>query len=272
MDKSHRPDKLKYAEAVPTPVYHTSHQGNHMDDKNEMQVRPLYMEKQDLFKCRAIVTKIGSGEVNKKKYKWVQLNETIFHPKGGGQLSDEGTINGARVIYVHKVSLDKNRVDRFEILHCFDEAEELNFKEGDEVDLIVDESKRNLYSKMHTAGHVLAETVKEIFPELEGYHGNHDPKDGYVKFKMLSEIGFGKEEMMSKIQPKLQLNLNKDVLVSVIQLPSGMRGIQIGEHAMPCGGTHVHNLTEIGRVEITDVSINKKEKIVTIKYRLADSI
>ncbi len=234
----------------------------------EKQVIPLYMEKQDLLKHIAIVTKIGISEINKKKYKWVQLDETIFHPKGGGQLCDEGTINGKRVVYVHKMSLDKNRVDQFEILHCFDEYEELNFQEGDQVELIVDASKRNLYSRMHTAGHVLAETVKEVFPELEGFHGNHDPKDGYVKFKMLSDFSHEKDEIIHTVQPKLQSNVDQNLLVSVTKLPSGMRAIQIGEHAMPCGGTHVHCLREIGLVEITDVSINRKEKTVTIKYRL----
>lgn len=241
-----------------------------MNLKNEMQVVPIYMDKQDLFRHTATVLKIGSSELNKKKYKWIQLNETIFHPKGGGQLSDEGTINGVKVIHVHKLSLDKDRLDRFEILHCFDETQELQFKEGDEVTLCVDGQTRNLYSKMHTAGHVLAETGKEVFPELEGFHGNHDPKDGFVKFKMLSEISFDKEEILRKVQPKLQSNLNRDLLVSVTKLPSGIRAIQIGNHAMPCGGTHVRSLKEIGMVETTDASINKKEKTVTIKYRLVE--
>lgn len=239
-----------------------------MDNLPPHQVIPLYMDRQDLLKHKAIVTKIGMGEINKRRYKWVQLNETIFHPRGGGQPSDEGTINGIKVIYVHKMSFDKNRFDQFEILHCFDETAELKFQEGDKVELNVDESKRTLYSKMHTAGHVLAETVKEIFPELEGFHGNHDPKDGYVKFKMLKEMSYGKEEIIHKVQPKLQSNLNQNLLVSVTKLPSGMRAIQIGKNAMPCGGTHVHSLKEIGQAEITDVSMNKKEKTITIKYRV----
>lgn len=230
------------------------------------QVIPLYMEHQNLFNHKAIVTKIGFSEINKKNYHWLQLDETIFHPKGGGQLSDEGTINGKGVIYAHKNILDKNRVDQFEILHCFEE--ELHFQVGDEVEMRIDESKRNLYSRMHTAGHLLAETVREAFPELEPYHGNHDPKDGYVKFKMLSEFSREKEEIIHQAQSKLHSNLTQDVLVSVIQLPSGMRAIQIGERSMPCGGTHVHHVREIGPVELTDVSINKKESTVTIKYRL----
>ena len=239
-----------------------------MNSLTEKQVRALYMDKQDLFFHKSTITKIGSGEINKKKYRWVQLEETIFHPKGGGQLSDEGSLNGIKVIYVHKVSPDKNRLDQFEILHCFDEAQEFPWKEGDEVELVVDQSKRNLYSKMHTAGHVLAETVKEVFPVLEAYHGNHDPKDGYVKFKMLKEFNCNRNEVIHKVQPQLHSNLNQDLSVAVIQLPSGMRAIQIGANVMACGGTHVSRLSEIGHVEATDVSINHKEQIVTVKYRL----
>lgn len=239
-----------------------------MHQENKDQVKALYMDNQSLFRHRTIVTKMGSGMLNKKAYKWLELNETIFHPKGGGQLSDEGTINGIRVAYVHKESPDKKSMDRFLILHCFDETEEFPFKAGDEVELVIDVSKRELYSRMHTAGHILAETVREVFPQLEPYHGNHDPKDGYVKFKMLTEFSFTKEEVTNRVQPKLNANLAKQLDVAVTQLPSGMRAIQIGSYIMPCGGTHVHNLNEIGSVKILDVSINKKEKIVTVKYQV----
>lgn len=242
-----------------------------MDENNtQRQVNPLYMEQSSLLRHRAIVTKVGTSEINKKKHQWIQLNETIFHPKGGGQPCDEGTINGIKVAYVHKVSLDKNRVDLFEILHCFEENQVVNFKEGDEVELVVDELSRKLYSKMHTAGHLLAEVVKMVFPELEAYHGNHDPKDGYVKFKMLQEIHYDKEEIKQKVQPELAKWLQKDLSVEITQVPSGMRAIKFCDHIMTCGGTHVNHLNEIGKVSVTDVSINKKEKTVTVKYCLID--
>lgn len=212
---------------------------------------------------------MGTSEINKKNYKWVQLNETIFHPKGGGQLSDEGTISGVQVAYVHKVPLNKNDINQFEILHCFNGQETLPFKEGNRVELLINPSMRILYSQMHTAGHVLAGVVNEIFPSLEGHHGNHDPKDGYVKFKMLSEISSSKEEILQKTQAALHSKLDTDLPVLITSLPSGMRAIQIGAQIMGCGGTHVHHLKELPLVEITDVSINKKENTVTIKYKLS---
>lgn len=230
------------------------------------------MEQPNLLRHKAIVTKVGHSEISKRRYRWIQLDATIFHPKGGGQPSDEGTIAGKKVIYVHKECADKMRMDQFEILHCFDETQELSFKEGDEVELLVDESKRKLYSRMHTAGHLLAQVVKENFPELEPYHGNHDPKDGYVKFKMLKEFLYDREQLMGKVQPEFQSWLQKDVPVSIVTLSSGMRAIKFGASIMACSGTHVNFLTEIGQAEITDVSVNKKDKIVTVKYRLIENL
>ena len=238
-------------------------------DTIKKHVKPLYMEQGHLLKHKAKVVKIGQSEINKKRYKWVLLDETIFHPKGGGQPSDDGTIDGIKVIHVLKESLDKTKLDIFEVLHCFEENQELPFKEGDEVVLIVDGSKRKLYCRMHTAGHLIAETMKELFPSLEAFHGNHDPKDGYVKFKMLFDTSYDKEQIKLKLQEALLLKLQEDIPVSITKLSDETRAIQIRQ-TMPCGGTHVDNINEIGTVEIVDISINNKEKTLTAKYRLAD--
>lgn len=119
---------------------------------------------------------------------------------------------------------------------------------------------------MHTAGHALAESVKKVFPELEPFHGNHDPLDGYVKFKMLLERPL--EFTLSPIQSELNAWIQQDVPVEVIKLPSGMRAIQLGGTVMTCGGTHVDNLNTIGKITLTGFSVNQKEKTVTVKYCL----
>lgn len=241
-----------------------------MSQEIRQQVNPLYMRQGDLIEFKAIITKVGMSEINKQRYRWIQLNETIFHPKGGGQPSDEGTIDGVKVAYVHKELFDKNRLDAFEILHCFDENQELNFKEGDEVELKVDPLTRKLHSRLHTAGHIVAEAVRKHFPELEGYQGNHYPNNCYVKFRMLDPAkNYEKEEIKQKSAVEIQSWVEKDLPISALVLETGIRSVKITQDWAPCGGTHVESLREIGKVEISDVSINKKEGTVTVKYRVA---
>lgn len=236
---------------------------------HKKQVNPLYMKQGELIEYKSIITKVGVSEVNKKRYQWIQLNETIFHPKGGGQPSDEGTINGIQVVYVHKEIFDKSRLDQFEILHCFDENQPLNFKEGDEVVLKVDFLKRKLHSRLHTAGHLVAEAVRKNFPELEGYQGNHYPNDSYVKFRMLDPAQiYEKEEIKNKTSVEIQSWVKNDLPISDHMLETGIRSIKITQDWAACGGTHLTSLREIGSIEISDVSINKKDQSVTVKYRI----
>lgn len=238
-----------------------------MSQDNAQQVNPLYMKQGGLLEYKAIITKVGMSEINKQKYQWIQLNETIFHPKGGGQPSDEGTINGVKVAYVHKETFDKSRLNSFEILHCFAEDQELNFKEGDEVELKVDPLTRKLHARLHTAGHIVAESVRKHFPELEGYQGNHYPNNSYVKFRMSDPAkSFDKEEIKQKAAAEIRSWVEKDLPISALVPETGIRSIKITQDWAPCGGTHVESLKEIGKVEISDVSINKKEGTVTVKY------
>ncbi|QLH37330.1 MAG: hypothetical protein HWD61_15280 [Parachlamydiaceae bacterium] len=218
------------------------------------------MEQANLLLHKARVTMVGSSEINKKNYRWIQLNETIFHPKGGGQPSDEGTINEIPVTHVHKNIMDKSRLDQFEILHCFDEGVNLPFNMGDEVVLVVDATKRRLYSRYHTAGHLLAEAVNHHYPALQAYQGHHYPNEAYVKFKMLDpEISVDKEELKHKVQPQLQRWIEDNLPVSDL-IHSGIRSIKITQEWSPCGGTHLQSLKEVIGIEIPDISFNKKKQ------------
>lgn len=244
-----------------------------MSQDHAKQVNPLYMKQGELLQYKSIITKVGMSEINKKRYHWIQLNETIFHPKGGGQPSDEGTIDGIKVAYVHKEVFDKSRMDQFEILHCFDENQELNFKEGDAVELKVDPLKRKLHSRLHTAGHLVAEAVKKNFPELEGYQGNHYPHDCYVKFRMLEPTkSYEKEEIKQKASAEIQSWVEQDLPISDLVLATGIRSIKITQDWAACGGTHLESLKDIGAVEISDVSINRKDGTVTVKYKISDFV
>lgn len=212
----------------------------------------LYME-DNRTTYRATVTKVGTIEINKKLYHSVQLNETIFHPKGGGQLPDEGTIDSIKVAYVHK--------DQLEIYHCFNEP--TPFQIGDEVDLVVNADVRHLHSRLHTAGHLLAEAVNKCYPELEAYQGNHYPENSYVRFKILSPLQ--NEFDKQAVEKHLNTWIEQDSKVES-RLEQGIRRVKVYQNWSLCGGTHVSSLKEIEQMEISNISFNKKEGIVSVKY------
>lgn len=239
-----------------------------MNSKAAKQVKALYLEQMELLEQDAEITAMGIDEINKKIYQWIQLDVTIFHPKGGGQPCDEGTIQGVPVAYVHKNMINKEKSDQFEILHCFEESRRLDYRLGQKVKLKIDGSKRKLHSRLHTAGHLIAESVNTHFPKLEGFQGNHYPNNCYVKFKMhSSSLRLDKDEIKEKVQAQIQKWIEQDIVVLDEILSSGLRTVQITKEKTPCGGTHVKNLREVGSVFVSDISINK-DKIVTVKYTL----
>lgn len=231
-------------------------------------MQALYM-KDARIKHQAAVTLAGSSEINKKLYNWVQLADTIFHPKGGGQPSDEGVINGIKVAHVHKEMKDKTLLNEFEIYHCFEIEQPFPFKAGDVVVLVVAAEPRELNSRLHTAGHVLADAVNKCFPELEAYQGNHYPNNSYVRFKINAPLATeNKEAFKHQIEGEFNGWIDQDHRVESRLEPSGIRNVKVFQKWSLCGGTHVESLKEIGGLKISEISINKKEGVVTMKYVL----
>ncbi len=233
-------------------------------------VRPVYMENSSITDCKAKIKRKGKATFQNQTYQWVTLDQTIFHPKGGGQPSDEGTINGYTILYVHKETPNPEKKDEFEIYHCFSEDETLPFIEGEEVELKVNLDLRLLHSKLHTSGHLLAEAIQELYPFLEAFHGHHYPNQAYVKFKILDEkIMPSKETMLLHIQNKLDEWILRDYHVDILRNQNGIRSTKILHLEMPCGGTHVQHLQEIGSVQIKEISMNSKDGTVTVKYAVS---
>lgn len=237
-----------------------------MKEKLSIQVRTLYMET-PLTQHRAVVTKVGSSEINKKCTHWIELNETIFHPKGGGQPSDQGTIEGIKVEQVHKDLYDKDNRDKFAIYHCFAGEQAPPFKVGDEVELRIDPTVRQTHARLHTAGHIIADAVNSCYPELVAYQGNHYPDSSYVKFRMQNSLSQeNKEEIKAAVEAKFNAWISHDHKVEAVLEISGLRQVKVYQEWTPCGGTHVQNLKELGGMAITEISINRKESTVTVKY------
>ena len=105
--------------------------------------------------------------------------------------------------------------------------------------------------------------------DLSDFDGHIEAEEslGYVKFKIRAPLSTeSKEEIKQKAEAEFSSWIDQNLEVADILEPSGIRTVKVYKNWSPCGGTHVKSLKDIGRMEISDVSINKKEGIVTIKY------
>ncbi|KAJ5123830.1 uncharacterized protein N7515_007655 [Penicillium bovifimosum] len=201
--------------------------------------------------------------------------KTIFHPQGGGQPSDVGVLKSKSGTFtVSAVRMDPNG----QVLHLglFDGDSASSFKEGETVEQAIDVEKRLLYSRLHTAGHVLGAAVRHLlekevenFDELKASHfpdsaacefqGSIDGKwkepiqkrlDEYVAAKMPVQIEWWDEEDfrsrgLERLIPDRSL------------VPAGEKSRVvniIGAEVYPCGGTHVDTTDLCGPVTVKKVA------------------
>ncbi len=180
----------------------------------------------------------------------VILQSTLFHPQGGGQPSDRGTIGNANMLQ----SIQDGDI----VLHFTDAKVELG-----NVRIHVDENLRHQHARYHSAGHLIS-YVGENFG-WHGYKGNHRPGEGRIVFKpngpttTVTENDFA-EGVKDLVAGSLPLDVSND---------DGIRMVSWGKlFAYACGGTHVSNTSEVGKVNINRVKVKKGE--LSVQYELTD--
>jgi misacylated tRNA(Ala) deacylase len=87
-----------------------------------------------------------TGKIVGSEGTWVELDQTLFYPRGGGVSCDTGVLGGTRVVETSKVG-DK-------ILHTLESPSTLSL--GQTVAGRVDWDRRHRLMRMHTAGHLLS--------------------------------------------------------------------------------------------------------------------
>ena len=198
--------------------------------------------------------------------KFVVLEDTIFYPNSGGQPHDEGTItteNGEeyKVVYVKKLP-DPSDADQYAISH---EVDRVGLKTGNKVHLKLNWERRYRLMRMHTAAHVLSRVIYEE----TGAHtsGNQLGLDkSRIDFTLED---FDKEKISDWIEKANEI-IAKGARVIKSEMPReealkipgfagpsphlmkelGMlRVVNIeGLDAQPCGGTHLDDIKEIGKI------------------------
>ncbi|KAF8394565.1 hypothetical protein HHK36_020777 [Tetracentron sinense] len=130
------------------------------------------------------------------------LDSTIFYPQGGGQPSDTGSITIAESdlrFIVEDVRLKDGIVFHYGFLEnsgaeCYSKLEK-----GQEVCLCVEEPRRNLNSRLHSAGHLLDACMRNVgLDSLEPSKGYHFPVGYKAIFVYLGLVALASTWRLSK--------------------------------------------------------------------------
>jgi Ser-tRNA(Ala) deacylase AlaX len=195
----------------------------------------------------------------------VVLDQTIFYPQGGGQPYDTGSIEAHNGNFI----VEEVRFAEGVVKHI-GTFETGSFVAGDSVTCIVDQTRRALHSRIHSAGHVVDKALYDLqLPWIPG-KGYHWPDGPYVEY-VGSLDGVDKEKLKVEIEaqcakfiatnPATKLVfMNKDAMHEVCHhvpdyLPEGKpaRVVMLGDFGVPCGGTHVSQLADIGTMTIRKI-------------------
>jgi alanyl-tRNA synthetase len=189
----------------------------------------------------------------------VVLDQTVAYPTSGGQLHDLGEISGSKIVDVFK----QGSV----IVHVL--AEKPKFKEGDSVEIKIDEARRKQLAQHHTATHIVNAAAKRVL-------GSHINQAGAKKTEEKAHLDVThfrniSEEELEKINKEANKIVKDAIHVrsSFMSRDSAEKKYGMGLYqggAVPgkeirvieipeidveaCGGTHLKNTQEAGEIKI----------------------
>ncbi|TEA14965.1 Alanine--tRNA ligase [Colletotrichum sidae] len=215
----------------------------------------------------------------------VVTEQTIFHPQGGGQPSDVGSMTSASGAAFTVASARMDAVADGQVLHLGRfENQGRRFAAGEEATQEIDAGRRLLYSRYHTAGHVLGAAVRHLLErDVEGFDelkASHFPDSASCEFQGLID-GKHRDAIQGRVDEYLAAGMPVKVdfwdeeefrrrglerLIPDRSLaPPGekFRVVEIvGAEVYPCGGTHVDSTDLCGETTVRKISRSKgKSKV-----------
>jgi Ser-tRNA(Ala) deacylase AlaX len=226
--------------------------------------RALWLEDTYLFHTDARVLAVvpsadGSG--------WaVALDQTCFHPQGGGQPADTGVLQpsdtGAPFAVSTMVRLDKASGV---VWHEGPGGADPPLAVGARVACAIDAARRERSARLHSAGHLLDAAMTAAGCALVPAKGYHFSPGSYVEYT--GKLGAAERE---KLLPRLTAELDRLVAQAaptrVWQDESGLRMVDVGGAVCPCGGTHVRSAADIGKVSVDGIKV--KGNVTRVSYSL----
>lgn len=223
----------------------------------------------------------------------LEFSHTIFYAQGGGQPFDVGYVSS---------NTEEGKDQRFNVeavryggsgrvLHFGHFTDNTEFQQGDMVIQHIDGARRNLNSRIHTAGHIIGLAVRRLaeqIPELEvtELKAQHYPDASFVEFSGIIDGKY--RESIQSAASKFILDalpvklywyrpeeLKEKGVITVEGMPivanteGNVRVVDIvGAGAYPCGGTHTPDTTFVGAITVKN--IKRQKGVSKVSYAIAD--
>jgi len=192
----------------------------------------------------------------------VIFDKTPFYANSGGQVSDHGSVTINDVTYE---VIDVKKAPNGQHLHLI-EAENVSL--NDSGLLKIDSNFRKLVERNHTATHLLHHALHEVIGKHANQAGSYVSND-YLRFDFTHFEKISKEDL-ALIEEKVNQAIFDDYTTEVEHMTmddakskgamalfgdkydtSNVRVVQASDDSVElCGGTHVHNTSEIGLFKI----------------------
>ncbi|NYZ79953.1 alanyl-tRNA editing protein [Candidatus Micrarchaeota archaeon] len=217
--------------------------------------------------------------VTRSEGNYVLLQDSAFYPESGGQTGDTGYFvleNGEKIL-VTAVKKEKGESRHY--------VERL-IAVGTRVHGVIEWNARYAHMRMHTAQHVLSAIVLDEYgAETAGnqIHADESRMD-FRPFEWTEEKQKLIEQRFNKIiesaAPVVFETVTRDEMMQRVdekrrklfeRLPASIKSIRLviieGVDVCPCAGTHVKNVSEIGRIRIVGHE-SKGENTVRLRFSL----
>ena len=230
-----------------------------------------------LFETNSYLTEFKSKVINiNKEEKKIELEETVFYGKSGGQPGDLG-----KLIYENiEIEVLETIKQDGKIINLVNNVKDLTI--GSEVEGKIDWDIRYKHMKMHTALHLMCSIIPlGVTGGQIGYNKSrldfNDPNKEINKEELEKKINLLVEEnhevtsevIDSKILDE-KPELVRTMSVKPPQTNDKIRLIKIGSvDLQPCGGTHVKSTKEIGKIKIGKIE-NKGKMNRRVNLILSD--
>lgn len=227
----------------------------------------LYYGDTKLVNFEATVLKVSGN--------FVILNVSAFYPTGGGQAADQGSINGEKVIDVFK----QGGI----VVHVMEKPP--SFSAFDTVKCRVDWVRRIQLSQHHTAAHIINGAARAVLgPHVWQAGSEKTPEKGRLDITHYQSVG---PDELKEIEKTANGVVSKNLSITKVFVPRheaekkfGFRLYQGG--AVPgreirvvdipgfdveaCGGTHLDNTGEMGKIKIIGAS-KIQDGVVRLEFK-----